>query len=453
MGKVYRARDTVLNRTVAIKILGTSVGGDSESKRRILREARAACALNHPNVVTIHSVEEERELDFIVMEHVAGAPLTIPPAGLPIDQAIDYAVQITSALAAAHEAGIIHQDIKPANVMVGRSGHVKVLDFGIARRTELRGDAATRKLTDGTLNAAGVVAGTLGYISPEQIAGEQASVRSDIFSLGALLYETLAGGPAFPGQSAWAVMDATVRAQPPSLLTLRRDVPASLNRIVLRCLEKNPEARYPTADAVQTDLLAVKAQRSPGSTGRSRSGRAAIAIGVVLALLAGGSHRVVARPGLPRPVGPRDRTAGGDAPGVGGRAGGRVSSAAASVRGGTRRSAGGRGRGARIDDRPRRFRPILQARTWHCDAYSASDEGWILLGRTPITTRYPFGLMRWRITKEGYDPIEIAPTWRARTWSQRHYSGGMVYVPAAPSTSGRDNSRSICRRSGSTSMR
>ena len=437
MGKVYRARDTVLNRTVAIKILGTSVGGDSESKRRILREARAACALNHPNVVTIHSVEEERELDFIVMEHVAGAPLTIPAAGLPIDQAIDYAVQITSALAAAHEAGIIHQDIKPANVMVGRSGHVKVLDFGIARRTELRGDAATRKLTDGTLNAAGVVAGTLGYISPEQIAGEQASVRSDIFSLGALLYETLAGGPAFPGQSAWAVMDATVRAQPPSLLTLRRDVPASLNRIVLRCLEKNPEARYPTADAVQTDLLAVKAQRSPGSTGRSRSGRAAIAIGVVLALLAGGAiawwrvrdsrvrwARETALPEATRlfgagdPVGAyrlaaRALAAAPDDPQV--------------VEGWT----------GLTTDSPIQTDPAGAEVAFR--SYSAKDEGWISLGRTPTTARYPVGQMRWRITKEGYDPIEISLE-SAHLVPKGTTPGGMVYVPAGSVEIERDNS-------------
>ena len=198
MGRVYRATDTVLNRTVAIKVLSASAAGDSEAKRRLLHEARAASALNHPNVVTIHSVEAEQGLDFIVMEHVQGTPLVVPPRGLPVDLAVDYAIQVASALAAAHEAGVIHRDVKPANVMVSRTGHLKVLDFGIARRTELHGEAATRQLTvDGTVGSAGVITGTVGYLSPEQIAGQPASMQSDVFSFGVLLFEMLTGALPF----------------------------------------------------------------------------------------------------------------------------------------------------------------------------------------------------------------------------------------------------------------
>jgi serine/threonine protein kinase len=153
MGAVYRARDTVLNRTVAIKVLTV---GNTDAKRRLLHEARAASALNHPNIVTIHAVERERDVDFIVMEYVAGEPLTVPAGGLPIDRAVQYADQIAAALAAAHEAGIVHRDIKPANVMIARSGQIKVLDFGIARRTTMPADAPT---VPPTLDATAVARG------------------------------------------------------------------------------------------------------------------------------------------------------------------------------------------------------------------------------------------------------------------------------------------------------
>ena len=219
MGTVYRATEYVLNRTVAIKVLSAAAAGDSESKRRLLHEARAASALNHPNVVTIHSVEVENGLEFIVMEHVSGTPLTIPRGGLAIDLALDYALQIAAALAAAHEAGVIHRDVKPANVMISRTGHLKVLDFGIARRTELPGEAATRQLTlDATIGSAGIIIGTAGYLSPEQIAGQPASMRSDVFSFGALMFEMLTGSSAFPGDTVWAIMDATSGSRLPRLI-------------------------------------------------------------------------------------------------------------------------------------------------------------------------------------------------------------------------------------------
>jgi serine/threonine protein kinase len=200
MGAVYRARDTVLNRTVAIKVL--TAAGDRESTRRLLHEARAASALNHPNIVTIHAVGRERDVDFIVMEYVAGEPLTIPAGGFPIDRAIDCASQVAAALAATHDAGIVHRDVKPANVMIAGSGQINVLDFGIARRTVFPPDSATVPPTvETTAFGAGTMTGTPGYMSPEQIAGGAVNARSDVFSLGVLMFEMLTGRTAFAGGS------------------------------------------------------------------------------------------------------------------------------------------------------------------------------------------------------------------------------------------------------------
>ncbi|HYN06741.1 MAG TPA: serine/threonine-protein kinase [Vicinamibacterales bacterium] len=243
MGTVYRARDTRLKRTVAIKVLSAS---DPDSVRRLLHEAQAASALNHPNIVTIHTVEQQGDIAFIVMEHVDGDSLDklIPPEGLTIDRAVDYSRDIADALAAAHAQGIVHRDVKPANVIVTRAGRAKVLDFGIARKAPLP-DAQTQMLTlDSTLNADGRLVGTPGYLAPEQMTGGPGDPRSDLFGLGALMYHLLAGHPPFEGDTAWSVMNATLRQEPVSLAALRSDIPAQLERIVSRCLDKDPARRY-----------------------------------------------------------------------------------------------------------------------------------------------------------------------------------------------------------------
>jgi tRNA A-37 threonylcarbamoyl transferase component Bud32/dienelactone hydrolase len=433
MGKVYRARDTVLNRTVAIKVLASKDVGDVESKRRLLREARAASALNHPNVVTIHSVEEAPDFEFIVMEHVSGAPLTIPSAGLPIDLAIEYAVQIAEALAAAHEAGVVHRDVKPANVMVSGTGHVKVLDFGIARRTVIEGEAATRQLSvDGTIAGPGVVTGTLGYLSPEQMAGQPASMRSDVFALGVVMFEMLTGRPAFTGDSTWAVMDAVVRGQPPTIQSLRKDVPVHFTQIVTRCLSKDPEARYPSAVELRDDLLALRAERAGKlPRARSRYTRSVIAIGAALGLLGSGAL-VWARVRESRLHWARDTAL----PEVS-----RLAAAGDHVEAYrlAQRALAAAPNDPQVNDAwidlttgvPITSDPPGADVAFR--AYSGTDAGWIPLGRTPTTSRHPVGMMRWRITKDGYDPLEIAPdhpSFQAYLVPKGTTIPAMVYVPA-----------------------
>ena len=214
MGVVYKARDEHLDRFVAIKVLPPEKVVDPERKRRFVQEAKSASALNHPNIITIFDIASDDGNDFIAMEYVPGKALNrlIPRRGLPLGEALKYAVQIADALAAAHAAGIIHRDLKPGNVMVsgaavqGRAGLVKVLDFGLAKLVE-RADNSDLELTESIRNEKGfateegMIVGTISYMSPEQAEGKKVDVRSDIFSFGALLYEMVTGRKAFQGDS------------------------------------------------------------------------------------------------------------------------------------------------------------------------------------------------------------------------------------------------------------
>ena len=268
MGEVYRARDTRLNRFVAIKMLKLDAGSGDERQKLFLHEAQAASSLNHPNIVTIHEIGSSNGLDFIVMEFVEGRPLSqvIGRRGIPFREAVRYAVQIADALSKAHMAGIVHRDLKPANVMITGEGKVKLLDFGIAKRIEpaQEGDAAqTGDLDLGELSSGGRVVGTTAYMSPEQLVGGKIDARSDIFSFGAVFYEMLSGKRAFESGSTAATATAILRDQPQlDSASVRRFTP-DLARILDRSLRKDPERRYQHIDDLKVELEDLLEKREP----------------------------------------------------------------------------------------------------------------------------------------------------------------------------------------------
>ena len=259
MGEVYRARDARLNRDVAIKILPASFSSDPERLQRFAQESRAAAALNHPNILSIFDIGEDRGAPYVVSELLEGETLRdrLRNGALSSRKGIDYGRQIVSGLAAAHDKGIVHRDLKPENIFVTNDGRVKILDFGLAKLThpdtDLSGDAPTQQV--GT--ESGMVMGTAGYMSPEQVRGKTADSRTDIFSFGAVLYEMLSGKRAFHGDSAVDTMSAILKEEPPDLAETNRNVSPALERIVRHCLEKNPAERFQSARDVAFNLEAL----------------------------------------------------------------------------------------------------------------------------------------------------------------------------------------------------
>ena len=250
MGEVYRARDTKLGRDVAVKLLPSSFSGDSERLRRFEQEACAAGALNHPNVLVIHHIETHEGAPYIVSELLEGETLRKRMSGTAMAQrrVIDYASQIAHGLAAAHEKGIVHRDLKPDNIFITKDGRVKILDFGLAKLTQPDGSQSQTEIPTRRVDTnPGVVMGTVGYMSPEQVRGKAIDHRSDIFSFGAILYEMLSGRRAFHGESAADMMSAILKEDPPELSETNHTVSPALERLVNHCLEKDPEARFHSA--------------------------------------------------------------------------------------------------------------------------------------------------------------------------------------------------------------
>jgi Tol biopolymer transport system component len=259
MGEVYRARDTRLQRDVAVKVLPPGLAGDEERLRRFEQEARATGALNHPNILAVFDIGSDAVGPYVVSELLEGQTLREALGPLPPRKALDYGAQIARGLAAAHEKGIVHRDLKPENLFVTRDGRVKILDFGLARviRVEASAQQGSEAATLSQHTEPGKVLGTAGYMSPEQVRGLPTDHRSDIFSLGAVLYEMLSGQRAFHGATPADTMIAILKEDPPELPVGRAGLPPALDRIVRHCLEKAPEQRFQSARDVAFDLESV----------------------------------------------------------------------------------------------------------------------------------------------------------------------------------------------------
>src|SRR5579871_1663899 len=294
MGEVYRAMDTKLGRDVALKVLPGEMAQDAERLGRFRREAKVLAQLDHPNIVTIYSVEESEGVHFLTMQLVEGLPLDrlINQNGLPIEQIVEIAAGLADALAAAHEKGIVHRDLKPANVMVTNEGRVKVLDFGLAKdvRGSNLGDAT---LTSDSRTQVGVVMGTPAYMSPEQTSGRPLDHRTDIFSMGVMLFEMSTGRRPFHGSSSAELVSAILRDTPQSVTDSRPDLPSDLARIIRRCLEKDPRHRVQTArdvsnefrDLARSGTRPLSVSTSPRSAAAADSGAARADEGFWVAVL------------------------------------------------------------------------------------------------------------------------------------------------------------------------
>ena len=273
MGVVYKAVDTRLERSVALKFLPDGMAQDSQALERFRREALAASALNHQGICTIYDIGEQDNMPFIAMEFIDGETLRqhINGKPLPIEQILDLGIQISDAIDAAHSKGIIHRDIKPSNVFVTRRGQAKVLDFGLAKLVskgvlQSAGDDTSSKATEENVSIVGIISGTPAYMSPEQVRGDDLDPRADIFALGLLLYEMATGRAAFGGRTGGAIIEAILTRVPESVRFLNPSVPAQLEEIINKCIEKDRDRRYASAAAVRADLLALRRVTESGQT-------------------------------------------------------------------------------------------------------------------------------------------------------------------------------------------
>src|SRR5271166_790808 len=276
MGEVYRAHDTRLDHEVAIKVLPEYLTYDSERLRRFEQEARAAAALNHPNILAVYQMATHEGVSYMVTELLEGETLRerLRHGPMPLRKVIDYAVQIAHGLAAAHDKGIVHRDLKPENLFVTKDGRVKILDFGLAKLTQRQPDSGDVAPTQTKGTDPGMVMGTAGYMSPEQVRGQPLDHRTDIFAFGAILYELLAGKRAFHRSTSAETMTAILNDDPPSISQIAHTAPPGLQRVIHRCLEKNPEQRFHSASDLAFALEALSDSGSAPAAALSGGSRA-----------------------------------------------------------------------------------------------------------------------------------------------------------------------------------
>jgi tRNA A-37 threonylcarbamoyl transferase component Bud32 len=440
MGMVYLARDTILGRLVAVKVLRPDALGNAERRERFLREARAASALNHPHIVTLHDVGHDPAdgRDFLVMEYAEGGSLDarLREGPLPVPEALTLAIQVADGLAAAHEGGIVHRDLKPGNILLTKKDDAKLGDFGLAKLVPTApASTEAETLTRESLTRDGAVLGTAAYMSPEQAAGSPVDTRSDVFSFGSVLYEMLTGRRPFVGDSNVSTRMAILSKAPPAPRSLRADLPSAIERLVLRCLEKDREAR-PASGAE----LARELRRIESSLERERNRRAAFwrrpsfAVPAAVAVLAAGTAlgffwwresrvrwaRSVATPEIARLA---DE--------------GRYMAAFRLAR-----------QAREILPGDEELERLWNATTWISSIrtepagaevlwkdYADLDGPWERAGRTPIEGfRSPtYTFLRWRLEQPGFEPLEHAGPGRSLAMWRFRPAGssppGMVWIP------------------------